>query len=230
MSRLNRCRDFINQLANRNRVRLYPFNSEEWLRGAYSTFQRNLRYGNNNHGNVRNDVKSYTNNRTVLLRTNENASQESFDRWHLKTCSGIIETSNSVMKLGTSQKMINIFLKYHFVYLYARLDEEWNQNNQWIRRWGKYFHVPIDVQVIKNLAENNTYRELNNIALPIIIINENDARIINDGYAIEWTKLTFEKLSQYNLIQTRIKELLQLQHVVAEFDTPLDFEMEYLWV
>jgi hypothetical protein len=71
---------------------------------------------------------------------------------------------------------------------------------------------------------------LNEVPIPVIIINDNDARIIINGYAIEWSKLSLDNLPQYSLIQSRMRELVLLKYIDAEFDAPLDFEMEYLWV
>ena len=73
------------------------------------------------------------------------AGQEQYDKWHRDCCDQLIATFAAVghhkLYYGQAQKWINMALKYLFV-----LDHELTSNNY------RYFHIPIDNIVLKNLA------------------------------------------------------------------------------
>lgn len=77
-----------------------------------------------------------------ILRNNAFTSQDEFDIWHEKFCKELARYSNHELTTGQSQKWINMTIKY----LVVLNDEDVIKNI-------KYFHIPVDAQIMKVLSE-----------------------------------------------------------------------------
>lgn len=72
----------------------------------------------------------------------EISSQEEFDEYHKKLCSELKEKW-SVLNVGKAQKWINMTLKYWMLLGNSRIES--------IEKNYKFFHIPIDSFVIKDM-------------------------------------------------------------------------------
>ena len=126
------------------------FNEERWFSSAYSTL--NARFTVEGGGLSEEAKKTLKN---LLFSSIEKLplfSVNNYDKWFYDLSK---EINNRISKLsfGHAQKLINILMKYHFVYFYSDLDQDWKKKHLWLGPYFNLFHAPIDNKVLKNLTE-----------------------------------------------------------------------------
>lgn len=195
-------------------VGLAPYDQRHWFRRCYSTVQRTI------HGGLPRSTRRELRSRLfegVARLEGLQTKQAAFERWHrdlldeLQTCSGL--------RLGQAQKLINLLLKYHYVYLHAGIDQEWAERHQHIDALSPFFHVPIDVYVLVSLNTTFSY--------PHIALNRRKtyATLRVNGQQVAWSRLT--EREPYEHVQQFIQGLAGDRLIYA---SPLHFEMCELWV
>lgn len=210
---------FINQLKDRNRIYLLPFDRQEWFRGAYSTIQRTLR---DNFSPLNEAKKSECAN--LLFQKIPRLSGQDFDQ---KLKSLIRETAKDFkVSIGHSQKLISILTKYAAAchrHSEAKMPKDWKSFAQ--SEFGR-LPVPIDAVVLCQLKARYP-QKFSDV--------EAGTRKDKKDRPTYWAKVGIGKDSQawsrisdydtYWSLQERIRELAKDQKVA-----PLEFEMRHLWV
>jgi hypothetical protein len=94
------------------------YNENRWFNGTYSTL--NARFTVNGGGLSKKDKKTL---RSLLFFSIENLRSYSYsagdyDKWFFELAKRITD-NYSELSFGHAQKLINILMKYHFVYFYS---------------------------------------------------------------------------------------------------------------
>ncbi|MCD6220514.1 hypothetical protein J7K43_09060, partial [Candidatus Calescamantes bacterium] len=194
--------EFIRKV--RKPIDLTKFDEVRWFLGAYSTlFPRFTIKG----GRLFEKEKKIL--RELLfssIKELKEFSPRDYDKWFYTLIEKIIK---KVPKLtfGHAQKLINILMKYHFVYFNTTRDGEWIKKNSWLANYFDYFHAPIDSKVLKNLRQKYSF------ALPF--------------YKRRWTLWDKEDESLYREIQALIRKVVEGSG--GKYFNALHLEMEELW-
>ena len=130
-----------------------------------------------------------------------------YDTWFYGLAQRI--TSNvAKLSFGHAQKLINILMKYHFVYYYSGLDETWKTRYTWLEPFFEYLHAPIDRIVLTNLR--NRY----SVNIP--------------PNKLSWTKWNWYDKALYEAIQQWIQQ--RVDEDQTYYGNRLYFEMKELWI
>lgn len=106
-----------------------PFNENRWFNGAYSTL--NARFTINGGGLSNEDKKTL---QSLLFSSIENLQSNSkgdYDKWFYELAKRLTD-DYSLLSFGHAQELINILMKYHFVYFYSNFDQKWNKQHLWL--------------------------------------------------------------------------------------------------
>lgn len=204
---------FIEMLYQRKRparINLTVYNQKEWFRGVYSTVQRVIPAGTftvETMARIRKSLFDFIN----TLQMSQQVHQDIMD------FIGNLTVEFAPMTIGQAQKLINMLLKYHTCFFLSERDTIWNDNNAWIQQNWKYFHVPIDSQVLKKLVEIDTELFSHNILLRYNLVT------VIDGHETRpWSKIA--NLPTYEQLQSLIANKSNQLNFY-----PLEFEMRCLW-
>lgn len=99
-------------------------------------------------------------------------------------------------------------MKYHFVYFYSDLDEDWKKSHAWLEPYFIYFHAPIDRKVLKSLTEKYSF------VIP------------PDQFS--WTKWQWTEKALYAELQKSLHKLVT-DRAEMSHNNRLYFEMKELW-
>ena len=177
---------------------------ERWFSSAYSTL--NSRFTIEGGDLSREDRKTV---KGILFSSIENLRSFSvgdYDKWFYELARGITD-SYPKLSFGHSQKLINILMKYHFVYFCSDFNEEWTKKHSWLVPYFCYFHAPVDRKVLKNLTENYS------LEIP--------------PNKFSWTKWQWKEKFLYEEIQNYMQKIVEKN--VKYCNNRLYFEMKELW-
>jgi len=180
------------------------YDEERWFSSAYSTLNARRTIEG---GVLSEEVKKTLKN--ILFSSIENLKSFSvgdYDKWFYELAKRITDRV-SKLSFGHAQKLINILMKYHFVYFYSDFDEDWKKKHLWLAPYFSHFHAPIDRKVLKNLTEKYSMEILPN--------------------KFSWTKWQWKEKVLYEEIQNfaqKIVEKAEMYH-----NNRLYFEMKELW-
>jgi hypothetical protein len=191
---------FIEKVKN---VRYYD--EERWFRSVYSTLYA---FRTIEGGSLSGDDKTAL--QGLLFSAIHNLksfSVDDYDTWFYDLAKLI---TNNVAKLsfGHAQKLINILMKYHFVYFYSDLDDAWKTQYAWLEPYFNYLHSPIDRKVLTNVT--------NKYAMDI------------PPNKMSWTKWNWEDKTLYETIQHHIQQ--HVENTERYYQNRLYFEMKELWI
>jgi len=133
--------NFIKLLASRkgpSKIRLHPYNSHEWFRGAYTTVQRTK------PGGTPPSIQA-----SVALLVFSNLPKiraSTFDSQFTKLIQ--IVANHGGFSAGQAQKLCSMLLKYHLIYYHTALDASWNRKNTWVRNLLAKAFIPLDSMVL----------------------------------------------------------------------------------
>ena len=204
--------NFIKLLASRkgpSKIRLHPYNSHVWFRGAYGTVMRTKQGG-------------------IPLRIRCSLMKNLFSQLpRLKQSNldaklkEIIQntSTNTGLSIGQSQKLCNMLIKYHIAYYFSDLDKKWNNDNAWVKAVAPRAHIPIDKEVLKKayLLHPKTFSGLINIkGYPKISKTKHSKTLYS------WSKVP--TYSQIQVLQDHFKQLAKSKGI-----SPIELEMRELW-
>lgn len=146
---------------------------------AYGDFKRTLAGINKNNDNPREEAKQRIKDKLEELKKPKEQpidSQESFDKWHKKTCKELIKLYGKVkieqedkeedrLKFGQAQKWVNMTLKYLVTFLIANKENNafpFVKDNWRFVVLMPYYHIPVDSYILAE-AGNKIPEEKNNI-------------------------------------------------------------------
>ena len=112
------------------------------VKKAFLDFCRTLKIKDDNRATLKQSAEDFILERLSLLTENEFFSQKSFDDFHEESCVKLIETWDE-LTFGQAQKWINMTLKYWLLFGDKRIGG--------IEKNAKYFHIPIDSYVQKEM-------------------------------------------------------------------------------
>jgi hypothetical protein len=190
---------FIEKVKN-----LKYYDEERWFSSAYSTL--NARFTVEGGGLSKEENKIL---RSLLFSSIENLksfSMDNYDKWFYELAARITERV-SKLSFGHAQKLINIIMKYHFVYFYSDFDEDWKKSHLQLAPFFSHFHAPVDRKVLKNLTEKYS------------------VKISPDKFS--WTKWQWDDKTLYDGIQNSIQKMAKKAEI--NYDSRLFFEMKELW-
>ncbi len=129
---------------------------------AYLDFNRTL-HGFGDHPNkvdLHSSAVTLLTTRIEKLKGIPHATQDEFDAWHAETCLELTEKYKQDgvswhefhFHIGQAQKWVNMTLKYMFV-----LQERITGYSQ----WHPFFHVPIDLVIVKILSDKFNFNKNN---------------------------------------------------------------------
>lgn len=180
------------------------YDEERWFSSAYSTL--NARFtveGGDLSGEVQKTLKS------LVFSSIENLKSFSvgdYDKWFYELARRITDRVPK-LSFGHAQKLINILMKYHFVYFYSDFDENWKKKYLWLAPYFSHFHAPIDRKVLKNLTEKYSME------------------IPPDKFS--WTKWQWKEKVLYAEIQDFVQKIVEKAEMYH--NNRLYFEMKELW-
>lgn len=125
----------------------------------------------------------------------------------LSACQKITDQARK-LSFGHAQKLINILMKYHFVYFYSDLHEDWKKSHAWLEPCFSYFHAPIDRIVLKSLTEKYSFK------------------VPPDQFS--WTKWQWTEKVLYAELQKSLQKLVT-DRAEMSHNNRLYFEMKELW-
>lgn len=128
-----------------------------------------------------------------------------YDHWFYKLAKRITDGFDE-LSFGHAQKLINILMKYHFVYFNTGSNLDWNKEFIWLLPFFNFFHTPIDRQVLLNL------REICPFDVPLS--------------KLSWNKWTWGDRSLYEDIQDTIQRISEENE--SYHNNRLYFEMKEL--
>jgi len=180
------------------------YDEERWFSSAYSTLNpfRTIE-GSGLSEEVKKTLKS------LLFFSIENLKSFSvgdYDKWFYELAERITDRV-SKLSFGHAQKLINILMKYHFVYFYSDFDEDWKKKYLWLAPYFSHFHAPIDRKVLKNLTEKYSME------------------ILPDKFS--WTKWQWKEKVLYEEIQNFVQKIVEKAEMYH--NNRLYFEMKELW-
>lgn len=134
---------------------------EDSIDFAYGDFKRTLAGINKNNDNPREEAKQRIKDKLEELKKPKEQpidSQESFDKWHKKTCKELIKLYGKVkieqedkeedrLKFGQAQKWVNMTLKYLVTFLIANKENNafpFVKDNWRFVELMPYYHIPVD--------------------------------------------------------------------------------------
>ncbi|WP_151832254.1 hypothetical protein [Acinetobacter ursingii] len=127
-------------------IRLYFGNSNDFynkgIKRAFLDFSRTLKIYDDNRKKYKYNSENFLLDSFTELINKEISNQEKFDYYHKNICETLIIHWNE-LKLGQSQKWINMTLKYWLLFGEKRIHG--------IEKNAKYFHIPIDRYVQKGM-------------------------------------------------------------------------------
>lgn len=179
------------------------FDEEKWFSSAYSTL--NARFTVKGKGLPKKDKEVL---RSILFSSIdalESLSVDDYDAWFFDVAKK--NTDSSCLSFGHAQKLINILMKYYFVYFCSDLDSEWKSAYLWLASFFGCLHAPIDRKVLKTLAERYC----------VDISPEK----------FSWTKWQWKEKCLYEELQQSIQKLAEQSSVY--YGNRLYFEMRELW-
>jgi len=135
-------------------IKVY-FNTKEGfeiagLKRAYQDFNRTLKKENEDQklrNNKRYNTQEYLKNELLKLISTKIENQQMFDKLHENLCVNLTKKWNE-LTIGQAQKWINMTLKYWLLFGEKRI------NN--IEKNAKFFHIPIDNFVLKEMLEEKS--------------------------------------------------------------------------
>jgi hypothetical protein len=102
---------------------------------------------------------------------NGDSLMSAFDQWwthNLNTlmayAKSAVSTSgriNALSNVGTAQKFLNIFLKYHFCWNVSGIFPDGVKPYPWVKKFACAFHAPIDSILLKNILRYPAVQQLN---------------------------------------------------------------------
>lgn len=203
--------NFIKLLASRkdpSKIRLHPYNSHDWFRGAYSTVRRTK------PGGIPLSIRCSLMN--FLFSQLPRLKPSNLDAILKKI---IQKTSKSSgLSIGQSQKLCNMLIKYHIAYYFSDLDKNWNHQNAWVKGVAPRAHVPIDKEVLKNacLLYPKIFTGRITKGYPRISLTK-DSKI---SYA--WSKVPI--YNPIEVLQGHFRQLAKSKGI-----SPIELEMRELW-
>ncbi len=180
------------------------YDEERWFSSAYSTLKARFTVEG---GGLSEEVKKTL--KSLLFFSIENLksfSVSDYDKWFYELAKGITDRV-SKLSFGHAQKLINILMKYHFVYFYSDFDEDWKKKYLWLVPYFGHFHAPIDREVLKNLTEKYSLE------------------ILLDKFS--WTRWQWKEKVLYEEIQNFAQKIVEKTEMY--YDNRLYFEMKELW-
>ncbi len=180
------------------------YDEESWFSSAYSTLSP---FRTIEGGGLSEEVKKTL--KSLLFSSIENLklfSVGDYDKWFYELAKRITDRV-SKLSFGHAQKLINILMKYHFVYFYSDFDEEWKKKYLWLVPYFSHFHAPMDRKVLKNLTEKYSLE------------------ILPDRFS--WTKWQWKDKVLYEEIQNFVQKIVEKAEMY--YDNRLYFEMKELW-
>jgi hypothetical protein len=180
------------------------YDEERWFSSAYSTL--NARFTVEG-GGLSEEVKKTL--KSLLFSSIENLKSFSvgdYDKWFYELAKGITDRV-AKLSFGHAQKLINILMKYHFVYFYSGFDEDWKKKHLWLVPYFGHFHAPIDRKVLKNLTEKYSMEIPPN--------------------KFSWTKWQWTEKVLYEEVQNFVQKIVE--NAEMYYDNRLYFEMKELW-
>jgi len=192
-------------LAFATKVKLVKqYDQERWFRGAYSTLT--ARFTIEGGSLSEKSKKTISNLLFSSINKLKAYSSNDYDEWFYELAKRITD-SESKLSFGHAQKLINILMKYHFVYYYSDLDEPWKRKYLWLTSFFGQLHAPIDRKVLHKLTQ--TY---------LIEIPTNKS---------SWTKWQWTDKALYKKLQGLIQVLAKRSE--SYHNNRLYFEMTELW-
>lgn len=213
------CSRFIQQLEERNRIKLLPWDEARWFRGAYSTVQRTLR------GDFSPLTRPQKSSLTELLFGEiPRIAGRNFDK-RLKHLIERLVPEFSI-SIGHAQKLISILLKYAVVCHHCHPGSIPNAWTNLIEAHVGHLPVPIDAIVLYRLA-NLFPKQFGHVCAG----SGRDKR----GRPTYWATVTSGAKSEAWSRVSTIKTYWSLQERIrllaaSRGCTPLEFEMKNLWV
>jgi hypothetical protein len=178
------------------------YNQRSWFNGAYSTL--NSRFTIKDRDLSKEEKAKLS---SLLFSSIDHLRYVSdYDQWFFKLAKEITDNFQQ-LSFGHAQKLINILMKYHFVFFNAGSDVNWNKEFIWLMPFFRFFHAPIDRKVLLNLQMNY------NFDIPLIKLN--------------WTRWTWADKSLYEDIQDAIQRIAEENE--NYYNNRLYFEMKELW-
>lgn len=212
------CVSFINGIARRNGISLYPFGLNEWGRGAESTLIQSNR--STQHQRISDaDRIALTDQVWETLMT---ANPMDFDCVFFRLAFAIQHQHLPYMTFGRAQKFINMLCKYAYCLYWSKLSPDWNTANQWVEVLSPCFHVPVDAIVLYNLRIENPRWFSNLITSPTIQEGRKYARFKHGDQAAGWSNL--DRAYPYIAVQQYVVDHL------CDAITPMHREMRDLWL
>ncbi len=212
-------RAFIARIAERNKIKLLPFNQNSWFTGAYSTISRTL-CGDYKPLSAHEKASC----QSLLMKTLPGLIDCSFD----SALQDLIKKVSSEYKLsiGHSQKLVGILSKYAFTVYRAypdQLPENWRK---FAEKNALILPVPIDAVVLYNLKKRWP-KIFNDIKATKTLVKKNNqysyfAKVSHGDHPVTWSHIT--DLEVYSSLQNRIRKLAEKSKML-----PLEFEMSCLW-
>lgn len=203
---MKKAEDFkFESLAFTEKVRsVNSYHEERWFTSSYSTL--NARFTIEGGGLSEEAKKTL---RILLFSSIENLtafSVSEYDKWFYDLAKRIIDKFPN-LSFGHTQKLINILMKYHFVYYYSDLDKDWKKRHFWLVPFFDRFYAPIDRKVLKNLTEKYSMHFAPS--------------------KFSWTKWQWNEKDLYEEIQSYVQKLAEKAEIYH--GNRLFFEMKELW-
>ncbi|HII85393.1 TPA: hypothetical protein HA273_02185 [Candidatus Bathyarchaeota archaeon] len=192
-------------LAFATRVKLVKhYDQERWFRGAYSTL--NARFTIDGGGLSKETKEALKRALFSSIEKLKTSSPDDYDKWFYELAMRITY-SDSKLSFGHAQKLINILMKYHFVFFYSDFDESWKKRYSWLAPCFGYFHAPVDRKVLQNLSDRYSAE---------IPINK-----------FSWTKWQWKEKGLYEEVQSLVQKMAENNE--KYHNNRLFFEMKELW-
>ena len=179
------------------------YDQEKWFSGAYSTL--NARFTIIGGGLSEESKKTVRGLLFFSIEELKSFSVGDYDKWFYELAKKITD-SNSKLSFGHAQKMINILMKYHFVYYYSNFNQNWKGEHSWLIPYFSHFHAPIDRKVLHKLTQYLTEIPANKSS---------------------WTKWQWTDKGLYKKLQGLIQALTERSE--SYHNNRLYFEMTELW-
>ena len=212
-------RTFIARIAERNKIKLIPFDENSWFRGAYSTISRTL------HGAYNPlDVKGRFLCQAFLMQTLPGLVGCNFDL-ELKALLTKI-SSDCRISIGHSQKLVGIVSKYAFTVSRVYPKDLPNNWKQYVDKNASLLPVPIDAIVLFNLKNKwpKYFEDIKATRTLNATTNQYNysAYVLQENCHVTWSRIT--DFDIYSSLQSRIRELACESNIAT-----LEFEVSNLW-